>query len=182
MLFLQYHHIHTTFDTTICWITKSLWQCLTFMGILRLFLCVTATVLFVGFVVSRACFFLLSPLDWLGRRQSKNTLSGGGAELEKTRRCYRRDCAILQACRAYILLLYMQNMILTLVLVSWGLARIQGFVFLAPCNMKSAFSRAILPHCLYYLVTLVLFFAPNFWLCYFLRFFQLSVGGAPNNP
>ena len=34
--------------------------------------------------------------------------------------------------------------------------------FLALCNMKSAFSRAILPHCLYYLVTLVLFFAPNF--------------------
>ena len=181
MLFLQYHHIHTTFDTTICWITKSLWQCLTFMDILRLFLCVTATVLFVGFVVSRACFFLYPP--WLvGTETEQERALWWWCRVGKTRRCYRRDCAILQACRAYFLRLYMQNMTLTLVLSSWVLARIQGFVFLAPCNMKSAFSRAILPHCLYYLVTLVLFFAPNFWLCYFLRFFQLSVGGAPNNP
>ena len=58
------------------------------------------------------------PLDWLGRRQSKKALSGGGAELKKTRRRYRRVCAILQAGRANFLLLYVQNMILTLVLAS----------------------------------------------------------------
>ena len=100
MLFLQYHHIHTTFDTTICWITKSLWQCLTFMGILRLFLCVTATVLFVGFVVSRACFFLLSPLTgWDGDRARTRSLvvvqSWKNAQVLQTRLCYSSSLSCL---------------------------------------------------------------------------------------
>ena len=100
MLFLQYHHIHTTFDTTICWITKSLWQCLTFMDILRLFLCVTATVLFVGFVVSRACFFLLSPLTgWDGDRARTRSLvvvqSWKNAQVLQTRLCYSSSLSCL---------------------------------------------------------------------------------------
>ena len=102
MLFLQYHHIHTTFDTTICWITKSLWQCLTFMCILRLFLCVTATVLFVGFVVSRACFFLYPLLLLLAGTETEQERAlwwwcrvGKNAQVLQTRLCYSSSLSCL---------------------------------------------------------------------------------------
>ena len=89
-------------------------------------------------------------------------------------RCY----AICQAVRAIFLLLYMQNNLWTLLLVSWAVTLMISdwsrnlfiwIVLLAECY---------LPYCLYQLVTqfCAVFFSPNFCLCYFTCFFPTMLG------
>ena len=103
--------------------------------------------------------FCLLVLLWAGRVSScyPPLLAGTETEQEralwwwfivgkKRRRC-KHVCAILQAGRAnfFASVRAKQNKLST--------STDPGICILATCNLKSAFSRAILPHCLYYLVT-----------------------------
>ena len=80
MLFLQYHHIHTTFGLLDNQVFVAMSHIHGYFKIVSL--CYRNSSV-CWFCCEPGVFLPAIPLDWLGRRQSKNTLSGGGAELEK---------------------------------------------------------------------------------------------------